>query len=143
MRKHTADETMNCLACCLAGLFDRDLASIPTVHKWSKDDSQGYWFNEFYKWSRDILGYTPVSIVDDTMDDLFHIAVIKESTTGSHAVIARGVEVLWDPNPKGKIVTNLLDVAEWEYSLIFIKSKGKCVQARLEKEYQDEQGIMG
>ena len=124
MLKYVADDTMNCLQCCIAGIFDMKMEHVPGVHKWSKESD--YWFKGFYAWSTMVLGYTPIAVVDDTLDDIFHIAVTREGDAGAHAVIARGTEVVWDPNPnqKEKIV-NLLDAAEWEYSLVFIKSKGK------------------
>lgn len=137
MRHNTADETMNCLQCCLASMFSMPLASVPTVHKWAKDDAQNYWFNGFHNWSSEILGYTPVSIVDDTLDGLFHIAVIQEKKGYFHAVVARGTEVIMDPHPDpSKRAKNLLDVDNWEYSLLFIKSKGKCLQRKLEEDYE-------
>lgn len=137
MIHNTADHTMNCLQCCLASMFSMPLAAVPTVHKWAKDDPADYWFNGFYQWSSDVLGYIPVSIVDDTLDGLFHIAVIQERGKSFHAVVARGTEVVMDPNPKEEErVNNLLDADKWEYSLLFIKSKGKCLQRKLEEDYE-------
>ena len=137
MRHNTADATMNCLQCCIASMFDMPMNAVPTVHSWSKNDPQNYWFNGFHTWAVDVLGYTPVSIVDDTLDELFHIAVIQERGHAFHAVVARGTEVLMDPvKIPSERVTNLLDVESWEYSLIFIKSKGKCLQRKLEEDYE-------
>ena len=134
MKKYTQDSTMNCLQCCLAGVFGLPLGSVPTVHKWSKENS--YWFDGLVEWVR-TQGYETVSIVDDTLDGLYHIAVIRESGKSAHAVVCKGTNVIWDPAPTNKI-TNLLDEGEWEYSLLFVKVVGKCLQSRLEQELTNE-----
>ena len=138
MLRHTADDTQNCLQCCIAGMFGLPMEQVPTVHKWSKEHS--YWFAGMYEWVKS-QGYIVTSIVDDTMDDLYHIAVIREDGKSeyAHAVIAKGTDVVWDPSPQEKAV-DLLDVHDWEYSLLFVKVQGKCLQARLEKELTDEVG---
>ena len=134
MRNYTADGTQNCLQCCLAAIFDMDMHKVPTVHEWSK--KHNYWFEGMYQWSTLHMGHIPVSIVDDTLDDLFHIAVVKREGRPSHAVVAKGTEVVWDPSPEEKVI-NLLDVMDWEYSILFISVKDDSIQHRMLKDYRD------
>jgi hypothetical protein len=136
IRKYKADETQNCMQCCLAAIFDKFMHEIPTVHEWSKQHS--YWFKGFYNWSVLHMGHVPVAIVDDTLDDIFHIAIIRQEGTPSHAVVAKGTEVVWDPGA-GEKVTDLLDVSEWEYSIVFLSVADDSMQSRLLKDYRDEQ----
>jgi hypothetical protein len=111
-----------------------DLVKVPTVHEWSKKYS--YWFEGLYNWSIIHKDHAPVSIVDDTLDDLFHIAVVKQEGKPSHAVVAKGIEVVWDPNP-GEKVTDLLDVMDWEYSILFVSLGETSMQSRLLKDYRN------
>jgi hypothetical protein len=117
-------------------MFDMDLSKIPTVHEWSK--SHNYWFDGMYTWSTLHMGHIPVSIVDDTLDDLFHIAVIRQEGKPAHSVVAKGTEVIWDPSGGEKII-NLLDAAEWEYSIIFLCVGDNSMQSKLLKDYRNEQ----
>ena len=125
MRKYLMDASQNCFQCCLAGMFDLEKSDVPGVHAWSKED--GDWFNGLYKWSKRELKHAVVAVVDDTLDDLFHIAVLRgEDEDYGHAVIAFGSTVVWDPNPiEGQRATTL---DKLDYSLVFIPLAGLSVQ---------------
>ena len=121
MIKYTADETNNCLACCIAGMFDLPLGVVPGVHEWGK---LGYWFDNFYNWSKEELGHVPIAVVDDTLEDLYYIAVLENSNNVPHAVIAKCMSVVWDPSPNDKI-TELDDTM---YGILFVHVDGLCMQ---------------
>jgi hypothetical protein len=130
MRKHIADGRMNCLQCCLAGMFDLELEEVPGAHAWSKE---GYWFDGMYRWSKAMLKHTPIAVTDDTLDGLFHIAVV-EADGVSHAVIAYGPDIVWDPNPTPTL-TNLDTI---DYSLVFVPFNGLSVQQACRLSYVND-----
>ena len=128
MLKYLSDDRQNCLQCCLAGLFELELDKVPGVHAWSK--SHSYWYAGLDEWARSYLKHAPIAVVDDTLDGIFHIAVVEREGV-EHAVIARGQEIVWDPTPTGTD-TLLGDVT---YSLVFIYLGGLSVQHAREMDY--------
>ena len=122
MRKHLTDHRMNCLQCCLAGMFDLELEEVPGAHAWAK--SHDYWFAGMYEWSKKKLNHIPIAVTDDTLDDLFHIAMTETPEGQLHAVIAYGTKIVWDPTPTSEVE----DLSNATYSLVFVPTGGLSVQ---------------
>lgn len=133
MIKYTADETQNCLQCCIAGMFDKELEDVETVHAWGKRYPN--WFDGLYNYSMINLGHAPVSVVDDTLDDLFHIAIVRPKEGLPHCVIAKGMAVVWDPSPGDKLES--LAEVDWEYSILFVQVLGLCIQKSCQTSYSN------
>ena len=131
MRKYEADN-MNCLQCCIAGMFDVELATVPHQQVWQSKHAN--WFDGFYNFMMIEHGQAPVAVVDDTLDDLFHIAVIRPFVEGvPHCVLAKGMDVVWDPNKNNKLES--LAEVEWEYSILFVQVSGLCLQKACQTSY--------
>jgi hypothetical protein len=103
-------------------MFDLELDEVPGAHAWSK--SHNYWFDGMYEWSKSKLHHIPVAITDDTLDDLFHIAMIETGEGKTHAVIAYGQTIVWNPTPNHEVK----DLSKLTYSLIFVNYNGLSVQ---------------
>jgi len=137
----------NCLQCCIAGMFDKPLDDVPHVLDWK--ERYPNWYDGFHNFSLIFLNHVPVAVVDDTLDDLFHIAVFSEVGRLPHCVIAKGMDVVWDPHPSNKIAS-LADTENWEYSIVFVEVHGLTLQQACQasyvqwaKEKADEAGITG
>ena len=122
MLKYEA-RTDNCLQCCIAGMFDLKLEQVPTVQTWAKS---GYWFGGMLDYCTGELKHYPAVIEDDTLDNVFHIAVGETKKGVCHAVIARGMDVIWDPNPNVEEKMTVLN--DYDYSVVFINMTGCSIQ---------------
>jgi hypothetical protein len=122
-------------------MFDLILEDVPGVHAWSK---KGYWFDHFYEWSVKVLKHVPIAVTDDTLEDLYHIAVYENSKGVPHSVIAKCDDIIWDPSPNEK-ATEIEDTA---YRIVFVQLGSLSVQqaCRISHEMwerENEQGTMG
>ncbi len=98
MRRYHSHTGRNCLQCCIAGLFDMSLDEVPDVDTFDRDADGKGWFHSFYEWSKTTLHHIPVSVTDDTLDDLIHIEVIENYMGVCHAIISKGENMLHDPD---------------------------------------------
>ena len=113
----------NCFQCCVAGLFNMELGTVPDIQEFSIDATQrnlNQWYDSFYEWIRSALAHTPVVIMedslDDTLDDLYNIAVYENAKGITHCSIFKGLELIWDP----AMGANAPDKVEPIYRIIFI-----------------------
>jgi hypothetical protein len=102
-------------------MFDMPLDSVPGVHAWGK---KGYWFDNFYEWSVKVLHHVPVAVTDDTLEDLYHIAVYETAKGVPHSVIAKCDTIIWDPTPNEK-ATEIEDTA---YRILFVQLGSLSIQ---------------
>lgn len=114
-------DNQNCLQCCIAGMFDLALNAVPTVKDFEVDSKQrftGNWFDSFYDWSKEYVAHVPVVFaedqLDDTLDDIIHIAVTKTEKGVIHSRIYKGEDIIWDPTYKAT------DKQEPLYRIIFV-----------------------
>jgi len=111
----------NCLQCCVAGLFDLELSDVPNVAEFGE---KGYWFDEFYEWCKEELKHIPIAVTDDTMDDLYNIEVYERPNGIAHAIICKGIDVVWDPLPEP--IPD--EIRTTEYKFAFVPIGGLTLQ---------------
>lgn len=97
----------NCFAACLATLLDLPLWMVPPF----EDMPAGTWFERSNGWLREMFGATIEKKDHAPSPYLPPFIAVGHSDRGvRHAVINRGVELVWDPHPQGSGLTSIITV---------------------------------
>ena len=122
MRFYYSDGT-NCLACCVAGLFNRPIGITPAAPSFAKEtDNQGDWWHRFELWCRITLHHAIVIVqTDDPISGLWNIEIGYTEDNIAHAVICFGRDVFFNPSPQ---VSNTHPLAEKGHRYVFVPLAG-------------------